>query len=87
VFFGTIFAACFLRNNSVWPVAIMHALIDMAGGLRHIAVGEAVQAAVANSTVAQAAVSLLITVPVFLYGLFILRKVPPHEQAVQNRSE
>ncbi|MBN1579477.1 MAG: CPBP family intramembrane metalloprotease [Anaerolineae bacterium] len=77
VFFGVAFAACFLRNNAIWPVVIVHALIDIAGGLRHIAVGGAAQAAVANNTAIQAVTALLITLPLFLYGLFILRKVSP----------
>jgi membrane protease YdiL (CAAX protease family) len=77
--FGVAFSACFLRNNSIWPIMIMHALIDMAGGLRHISVGGASQAPVANSTMAQVVTTLVICVPLLLYGLFILRKVEPSE--------
>jgi uncharacterized protein len=78
VFFGVLFAACFLRNNAIWPVMLMHAVIDFGGGLRHIAV-ESGQSAIANNTLAQALSALVITLPLFLYGLFILRKVAPDE--------
>ena len=79
VFFGVIFAACFLRNNAIWPAILMHGVIDFGGGLRHIAV-EGSQIAVANNTLAQALGILVITLPLFLYGLFILRKVAPDEK-------
>jgi membrane protease YdiL (CAAX protease family) len=79
LYFGVIFAACFLRNNSIWPVMILHALVDFGGGLRHIAVGGGNQAAAPNNTIEQAAVSLIITLPLLLHGLFILRKVAPSE--------
>jgi membrane protease YdiL (CAAX protease family) len=78
-FFGVIFAACFLRNNSIWPMMIMHTAIDFAGGLRHIAVGGGTQTAVANSTAISAVSTLIVTLPLLLYGLFILRKVAPLE--------
>jgi membrane protease YdiL (CAAX protease family) len=78
-FFGVIFAACFLRNNSIWPMIIMHAVIDFGGGLRHIAVGGGSQTAVANSTVMNAAGTLIITLPLLVYGLFVLRKASPFE--------
>ena len=85
VFFGVIFAACFLRNNSIWPVMLMHAAVDLGGGLRHIAV-EGSQIAVANNTPAQAITALMITLPLFLYGLFILRKVAPDESLATQAS-
>jgi membrane protease YdiL (CAAX protease family) len=77
--FGMTFAACFLRNNSIWPVIVMHAAIDFAGGLHHIAVGGSGMIAVANNTPAEAVGSLLISLPLILYSLFILRKVCPIE--------
>jgi len=76
-FFGVIFAACLLRNNAIWPVIIMHAAIDFGGDmLRDISIGDVAQtAAVTNSTFGEAAISILITLPLLLYGIFILRKV------------
>jgi membrane protease YdiL (CAAX protease family) len=77
--FGVVFAFCFLRNNSIWPVVIRHAAVDFAGGLRHISVGGASMVPVANNSLEAALFSLLISVPLLLYGLFILRKVKPSE--------
>ena len=78
--FGVAFSACFLRNNAIWPVMIMHAVVDMAGGLHHIAMGGASQAPVANSTITQVVTTLIISAPLLLYGLFVLRKVAPVEK-------
>jgi len=77
--FGIVFAACFLRNNSIWPVIIMHAAVDFAGGLRHISIGGSEHTLVANNTVEAALNSLIISLPLLLYGLFILRKVAPRD--------
>jgi membrane protease YdiL (CAAX protease family) len=79
--FGVVFAACFLRNNSIWPVIIMHAAIDFAGGLRHISVGgsDLDLMPAANNTIEAALTSLIISIPLLLYGLYILRKVKPDE--------
>ena len=85
--FGVVFAACFLRNNSIWPVIIMHAAVDFAGGLRHIRVGGANQTPVANNTIEAAITALIISVPLLLYGLFILRKVEPRDRGDQATIE
>jgi membrane protease YdiL (CAAX protease family) len=77
--FGVVFAACFLRNNAIWPMIIMHAAIDFAGGLRHIAVDGGTQTAVANNIITKAVSTLIVSLPLFLYGVFILRKVAPIE--------
>lgn len=82
--FGVVFAACFLRNNSIWPVIIMHAAVDFAGGLRHIALEGANPIPIANNTASDIVVSLMISLPLFLYGLFILRKVTPFEDLGDN---
>lgn len=78
--FGIVFAACFLRNNSIWPVIIMHAAVDFAGGLRHISIGSGDQLPTANNTVEAALTSLIISLPLLLYGLFILQKVEPQQR-------
>jgi membrane protease YdiL (CAAX protease family) len=75
--FGVAFAACFLRNNTIWPVIIMHTALDFPGGLRHISVAGSDQIPAANNTLEAALLSLMISVLLRLYGLFILRKVEP----------
>ncbi|MBN1935090.1 MAG: CPBP family intramembrane metalloprotease [Anaerolineae bacterium] len=88
-FFAVIFAACVLRNNSIWPMAVMHAAFDFGGKLREIAIGGGSQIAVTNSTVQEAASTIIITLFLFLYGIFILRKVAPCERPgnIFERSE
>lgn len=73
-FFAVILAACFLRNNSIWPAIVMHAAVDLSL-LREVIVGGAGSVAVANNTGMEALTTLLLTLPLLLYGLFILRKV------------
>jgi hypothetical protein len=41
---------------------------------------------VANSTMTNAVIALIITLPLFLYGLFILRKVAPFENPGHTES-
>jgi membrane protease YdiL (CAAX protease family) len=77
--FGLVFAACFLRNGTIWPVMLMHAGIDFGGGLRHISVGGGVEVSVANNTATAALSTLFVGLSLLLYGLFVLRKVVPVE--------
>jgi membrane protease YdiL (CAAX protease family) len=82
--FGVVFAACFLRNNSIWPIIILHAAVDFAGGLRHIALDGDTPIPIANNTMSDAIISLIISLPLIMYGLFILRKVTPFENLGDN---
>lgn len=77
IFFGVIFAACVLRNRTIWPMILLHAAVDWAATLREIAVGGGLRTTAPPISPANALVSILITLPLFLYGLFILRKVEP----------
>ncbi len=77
LFFGVIFAACMLRNHSIWPVMFLHAAVDWAATLPEIAVGGGLRTTVPPISPSGALVSILITLPLFLYGLFLLRKVDP----------
>lgn len=77
IFFGVIFAACVLRNRTIWPMILLHAAIDWAGTLDEVAVGGGLRIVDSAISPANALVSILITLPLFLYGLFILRKVEP----------
>ncbi len=77
IFFGVMFCACFLRNRTIWPVILLHAAVDWAGTLDEIAVGGGLHKVVQPMSANNALISILITLPLFLYGLFILRKVEP----------
>ncbi|MBI5950285.1 MAG: CPBP family intramembrane metalloprotease [Chloroflexi bacterium] len=77
LFFGVIFAACMLRNRSIWPMMILHAAVDWAGTLREVAVGGGLRTVPPAMSPTNALISILITLPLFLYGLFLLRKVEP----------
>ncbi len=76
-FFGVIFAACFLRNNSVWPIIILHAFVDLFAKAYDLTprFGE-----IRTTTVQGAVITLVVTIPLLIYGLFIIRKVKPFEQ-------
>lgn len=78
-FFGVFFAACFLRFGSIWPGIITHTLFDMMGTIDEIAVGNNFTHHVLNTnySINNAISTILVTLPLFLYGLFILRKVDP----------
>ncbi len=61
-------------------MVIMHAAFDFGGRLlQEIAVGGGSATAPANSTLEGAIITFMLTLPLFLYGMFILRKVAPAE--------
>ena len=76
LFFGVFFAACMLRNNSIWPVIFGHALFDFFGSLNAISVDGTFSRS--RETDPQSAlIVLLITLPRLIYALVILRRVKP----------
>ncbi len=76
VFAGAFFSACMLRNHSIWPVIIMHAIFNTSGSLQEIAVGGSF-GQFYEPTPENALGGLIVLFPLFVYGLFILRKVKP----------
>ena len=76
-FFGVFFAACFLRTRSIWPVIFTHALFDLCGNLNEITLNSHF-GKVQETTLQGALVVVAVTLPLLLYGLFILRKVEPN---------
>jgi membrane protease YdiL (CAAX protease family) len=76
-FFAIIFAACVLRNRAIWPMMLMHAAFNFAGNLQEIAVGGGLQTNVEPISAGNALVTILITLPLGLYGLYLLRNVEP----------
>ncbi len=81
LFFGVIFAACVLRNRSIWPMMLVHAVFDFGGSLHELVPGGWPRG-MTEIAAGDALVSVLVTLPLFLYGLFILRKVQPEDVAV-----
>jgi membrane protease YdiL (CAAX protease family) len=81
LFFGVFFGACMLRNNSIWPVIFSHFLFDFCGTLNQIAVGGTFTRSVETDP-NNALIALALTLPLFLYGLFILRRVTPVQTSV-----
>mgnify|MGYP000906775061 CR=1 FL=1 len=80
LFFGVFFAACMLRNNSIWPVIFGHFLFDFCGSLNAISVGGTFSRS--RETDPQTAwIVILITLPLLIYGLVILRKVKPSDES------
>jgi membrane protease YdiL (CAAX protease family) len=86
IFFGVIFAACLLRNRAIWPMILLHAAVDWAGTLREISVGGGLREVAPLLSPESAAISILVTLPLFLYGLFILRKVEPGSLNLESLS-
>ncbi len=76
-FFGVFFAACYLRNKSIWPVIFGHALFDLCSGFPDIAVGSQTFNQVKDLTWQDALANVLVTLPLLIYGLVILRKIEP----------
>lgn len=84
VFFGVMFSACFLRNRTILPVILLHAAIDWAGTLDEVAVGGGLRTVMQPMSPENALINILITLPLLLYGLFILRKIDPASLNLEN---
>lgn len=78
-FIGVFFGACVLRNKSIFPAIIMHALFNISGGLNEIAVSGGLKEIYLTISIGNAIASILIMLPLFVYGLFLLRKVTPSD--------
>lgn len=79
-FLGVLFASLLLRTRSIWLIIFSHALFDFFGSVREISVGGGLAAnelAKASTTAADAVSAIIITLPLLIYGLIIVRKVTP----------
>jgi membrane protease YdiL (CAAX protease family) len=79
-FLGVLFASLLLRTRSIWLIIFSHALFNFFGSIREIAVGggfAANELAQASTTMANMVSAIIITLPLLMYGLIILRKVTP----------
>lgn len=85
-FLGIFLAACILRNQSIWPAIVFHAIFNICGDLGAIAVGtDFGQVSAANSSLEEAVLSSLLCLPLLIYGLIILRKVDPGSKAEMEK--
>ncbi|MFT5871214.1 MAG: membrane protease YdiL (CAAX protease family) [Clostridium sp.] len=82
MFIGVFFAACVLRNKTIYPAIIIHAIFDILGSLREIAVGGGIRKAYFTISVPNAIASIIVMLPILIYGLFILRKVKPSDLSI-----
>lgn len=83
IFAGVFLSACMLRNNSIWPVIIIHGLVNASGSLSEIAVGGSF-GQFYEPTLVDSLSSIVIFLPLFVYGMFILRKVKPINQPLND---
>ncbi|MEN6460872.1 MAG: CPBP family intramembrane glutamic endopeptidase [Syntrophomonas sp.] len=78
--FGVIFAALLLRTHSIWWMIFLHALFNFCGSIKEIAINGGIAAseiAKASTTLTNVVAVIVITLPLLIYGLIILRKVTP----------
>lgn len=73
-FIGVFFCACVIRNHSIYPAIILHGIVDMAGSLKEIAANGGINKEFRTMSVEEALVCVIIALPLFAYGLFMVRK-------------
>lgn len=82
-FFGVFFSACLLRTRLIWPLMISHAFFDICGNFEEI-IKNGNFGQVYHTSVTQMVSTIIILLPLFLYGLFILQKVEPIAASDEN---
>ena len=76
-FIGTMFGALLLRTHKIWPLVLLHALIDLSGNLKKFQ-GVETSVHLSSNSMATLEDSLFVAVlllPCFIYGLILLWKV------------
>ena len=66
MFIGVFMCAIFIRNKSIYPAVILHGLIDIAGDLRAIAVGEGINKSYITMDFLSAVICVIIVLPLFI---------------------
>jgi hypothetical protein len=80
-FIGVMFGAILLRTHKIWPLVMIHALIDFAAKIDELPIVEKILesteevAKKTDSGLSNMITIILITSPCLLYGLLLLRKV------------
>lgn len=73
-FIGVFMGTCVLRNKSIIPTMLVHAIIDITGDLQEIAVNGGIRKDELIMSIPDAALGVALMSPLLFYGLFILRK-------------
>lgn len=73
-FIGVFFSACVVRNQSIYPAIILHGMVDTAGSFGEISIGGGINKGYITMPFEGAIVLIIIALPLFLYGLFLVRK-------------
>ena len=76
-FIGTMFGALLLRTHRIWPLILLHALIDLSGNFGKFQSSETLVnlSSKGNASLEDSLVNVLLLLPCFIYGLILLRKV------------
>lgn len=75
-FIGTMFGAILLRTNKLWPLILVHAIIDVFGNLDIFKIAkETTETPSLEAQLANSLLICLVVLPCFIYGLILLRKV------------
>ena len=77
-FIGTMFGAILLRTRKIWPLVIIHGLVDFFGEIDSLSpIQKIIEEPSAEAQVINSLVGVLVVLPCFIYGLVLLRKVNP----------
>tara|TARA_R110001632_G_scaffold65_11_gene286 strand:+ start:447 stop:1265 length:819 start_codon:yes stop_codon:yes gene_type:complete len=74
-FIGAAFGAISLKTNKLIPLAILHGLIDIVFSINTLLDDNAKIAEIEQQDIGQAIGSMLVVLPLFIVGLFIIRKI------------
>lgn len=83
-FIGTMFGALLLRINRIWPLVMLHALIDFINTFSKIEREEInLTTTYSITSMEDAAILVLAVLPCFVYGIILLRRV--NVEDIQNK--
>ena len=74
-FIGAAFGAILLKTNKLIPLAILHGLIDIVFSINTLLDDGAMAGEIEQQDIGQAIGSMLVVLPLFIVGLFIIRKI------------
>ena len=74
-FIGAAFGAILLKTNKLVPLAIIHGLIDIVFSINTLLDDGAMAGEIEQQDIGQAIGSMLVVLPLFIVGLFTIRKI------------